>query len=100
MSDPQDKPAPPTRADFEQDLEPELEGKDRQTLLTVAVHLADQRPVPRPGIRSAIRSRLLTGGSRRPPARISALVLAYGSAGALLLAVAAVGLAGVGPFAA
>jgi hypothetical protein len=86
--------------DFEQDLEADVKGRERKELLALAVELAERRPLPRPGLRSAIRSRLLSRGERRAPARLGALIFAYGSAGAMLLAIAAAGLVGIGPFAA
>jgi hypothetical protein len=90
---------PPRREDFEADLEHGLEGREREELLALAVRLTEHRPVPRPGLRSAIRSRLLGAGAV-PRSRVAALILGYGTSGALLLAVAAIGLVGIGPFAA
>jgi hypothetical protein len=91
---------PPRHRDFEQDLAPEVEGEERQELIAMAVRLTEQRPVPRPGLRSAIRARLLGGGRPVARSRIGALIFGYATSGALLLAVALVGLVGVGPFAA
>ena len=90
---------PPRPGEFEQDLDPELQGEERRELLALAVRLTEGRPVPRPGLRSAIRSRLI--GSRATPSRsrIAGLIFGYATSGALLLVVAAAGLVGVGPFA-
>src|SRR5262245_10599039 len=89
---------PPESADFEEDLDADISGREREDLLSFAVQLAEDRPVPRAGMRSAIRSRLLSGGRSASPSRIRALIYAYGSSGAVLLAVAAAGLVGLGPF--
>jgi hypothetical protein len=91
---------PPRPEDFERDLEPGLEGEERDELLTFAARLTDSRPVPSPGFRSAMRSMLLGGASLAPRSRVALLIFGYASSGALLLAVAAVGLVGIGPFAA
>ena len=60
--------------------------------------LFDQRPRPTPAFRSEVRSRLLTGAKNRP-AQVRALIFSYAAGGTLLLAVAALGLAGAGPLA-
>ena len=61
--------------------------------------LLDERPRPTPAFRSEVRSRLLTGARNRP-AQVRALIFSYATGGALLLAVAALGVAGSGPLAA
>ena len=61
--------------------------------------LFEDRPRPTPGFRSEVRSRLL-GRSESRPAQLRALILSYSVGGALLLAVAALGVAGAGPLAA
>jgi hypothetical protein len=91
---------PPRREDFERDLDPELEASERDELLALAVRLKEQRPVPRARLRSAIRARLLGDTASVPRSRVAALILGYGASGTLLLAIAAVGLVGLGPFAA
>jgi len=91
---------PATPRDFEQDLEPELESQEREALLALATHLTEDRPVPRAGLRSEIRSQLLGDDAPLRRSRIAALIFGYATSGALLLAIAAVGLVGVGPFAA
>jgi hypothetical protein len=92
-------PWPPRRADFEADLESDLEPSERRELGAFAAQLTEQRPVPRPGWRSAVRARLLGTSGEASRRRIRGLVFGYAASGALLLVVAAVGLAGVGPFA-
>jgi hypothetical protein len=60
--------------------------------------LSDERPRPTPVFRNEVRSRLLAGAKNRP-ARIRALIFSYAAGGTLLLAVAALGVAGAGPLA-
>ena len=66
----------------------------------IARRLEAERPVPRPAFRGDLR-RLLVADSQRPLAlgRVRRLVFAYAGSGFCLLAVAAVGLTGVGPLA-
>jgi hypothetical protein len=61
--------------------------------------LLNERPRPTPAFRSAVRSELLAGAKSRPP-QLRALIFSYAAGGALLLAVAALGVAGAGPLAA
>ena len=57
------------------------------------------RPVPGAGFRGELRRRLLAQGEgESAPRRLRVLITAYASSGSALLAVAAIGLAGVGPF--
>jgi hypothetical protein len=73
---------------------------ERPGLVALAERLGDQRPVPSAGFRGTLRRRLLDQGpGERRPARIRLLIGAYAGSGSLLLAVAAVGLAGAGPLA-
>lgn len=62
--------------------------------------LHDSRPVPRAAFRGELRRRLTA--TRRPPApkRLGLLIAGYAGSGSLLLAIAAIGLAGAGPLAA
>jgi hypothetical protein len=62
--------------------------------------LFEQRPRPTPAFRSEVRSRLLAGGPKNRPAQLRSLIFSYAAAGTLLLAVAALGVAGAGPLAA
>jgi hypothetical protein len=89
---------PPIRQRFERDLDPALSQEEREDLLDLAVELTERRPVASPGVRSAIRSRLLARDSS-PTSRVGALIFGYASSGTLLLLVAAAGLVGFGPFA-
>src|SRR3954453_14770958 len=100
MTKPNPEASWPTKPeDFEKDMGSEREESERRDLLTLAVGLTEDRPVPSPALRSAIRESLRgRAGSSR--SRVAALVFGYATSGTLLLAIAAVGLAGIGPFAA
>ena len=75
------------------ELEPELTDIDER--------LRRERPLPAPAFRGDLRRHLLAGSGRQPSrARIRGLAAAYALSGALLLAIAAVGVAGSGPLAA
>ncbi len=89
----------PEPADFEADLEPGLKATEKRALLKLAAELATDRPVPPPGLRSEVRSRLVSPRAGAPRA-LGAMIFGYASTGLLLLAVAALGVAGTGPFAA
>lgn len=67
----------------------------------VADRLAAERPAPRAGFRAELRRHLLLRAGRREPVpgRVRTQIAAYAGSGALLLAVAAVSLAGAGPLA-
>ena len=57
------------------------------------------RPVPRARFRGDLRRWLLAGGEGEPaPRRLRLLITAYAGTGTALLAIAAVGVAGLGPF--
>jgi hypothetical protein len=61
--------------------------------------LFTERPRPTPAFRSEMRSRLLARTTIRPE-KLRTLVFSYAAGGVLLLAVAALGVAGAGPLAA
>ena len=64
----------------------------------VARRLEGERRVPAPGFRGELRRRLLASEATEvPPRRLRLLVAAYAGSGTLLFAIAAIGLAGVGP---
>lgn len=67
----------------------------------VRARLQAQRPIPAPGFRGELRRRLMSanGAGASAPRRLRLQIAAYGGSGATMLAVAAVGLAGIGPFA-
>lgn len=61
--------------------------------------LRTARPVPRASFRGDLRRRLLEQRENEATSRrLRFLITAYASSGAALLAIAAVGIAGVGPF--
>ena len=87
--------------DITPDLEPGIEPDEAEALARVALRLTDERPVPRPGFRGALW-RHLSADARRAgsrPRRLGSVIAAFSGSGFLLLAIAAVGLAGAGPFA-
>jgi hypothetical protein len=71
----------------------------RDRLEDMAARPEAERPVPRAAFRGELRRSLLAGASRRQlaPPRLRLMVAALAGSGAVLLAIAAVGLAGVGP---
>lgn len=81
---------------------PDHDPIDHPDLREMALRLERERPQPSAEFRADLYERLATPRSAR--ARIAwrprALVAAYAASGLLLMAIPAVGLAGVGPFAA
>jgi hypothetical protein len=84
------------------DLDPNLPAAERARLAVLAERLERDRPVPRPSFRGDLRRHLLAGPRRSaaPAARFRLWAAGYTATGTLCLLLAAVGLAGVGPFAA
>ena len=79
----------------------------RDDTIEIEHRLEASRPVPRAEFRGELRRHLLTqaGASSRParvPSQLRArlLITAYAGSGASLIAIAAIGIAGVGPLAA
>jgi hypothetical protein len=74
---------------------------DNDNLDLIVERLQRERPVPRPAFRGEL-GRMLVGRrkARQLVPRPRLLVSAYAGSGTLLLAIAAIGLAGVGPLAA
>jgi hypothetical protein len=67
----------------------------------IAARLEAERPIPYPAFRGELRRRLLSTASRTvAPRRVHLLITGYSAAGLALLTTAAIGLAGLGPFAA
>lgn len=83
-----------TTGQIRAELPPELDEGEREALVALALRLEATRPSPSTAFREELRQRLLP--RRLPPA--SRLAAAYAVAGSLLLALAAAGLAGIGPF--
>jgi hypothetical protein len=75
---------------------------DSRDLDPIVERLERERPVPRAAFRGELRRRLVSRPDARRlwPARPRLLVGVYLSSGTLLLAIAAIGLAGLGPLAA
>ena len=85
------------RRDLAADVKPE----EAAALTAVAARLERDRPLPAPGFRGDLHRRLETvRASAVAPRQIRALALSSALSGLVLLAVAAVGVAGSGPFAA
>ncbi len=86
------------------DLPPDLDRAEREQLVALAKRLQADVPVPVPGFRGDLRRRLTGTGDRRAkaiaPHVARRLAVGYTASGVFLLAVATLGLAGVGPFAA
>lgn len=83
------------------ELGPHVEAEEADGIDVVAERLHAVHPLPRAAFRSSLRARLseLEGKPAWPQARLRAQILSYAGAGSFLLAVAALGLAGVGPLA-
>lgn len=68
--------------------------------LVIAERLVAERPLPNAGYRADLRARLLASiPDQAPPRRLRPLIAVYAGSGALLLVVAAIGVAGIGPLA-
>ncbi len=90
---------PPDR--HSEDLPPDLPAAEAELLAATAKALEDARPLPRPEFRGQLRRELTEGRRRRAwerQARWQPLAASYAAIGAALLAVAAIGLTGAGPF--
>jgi hypothetical protein len=70
----------------------EIEGIDR-----VGERLDAERPIPRAAFRAELQGRLASMPSPWRPQRLGLAVAAYAGSGFLLMALAAIGLAGAGP---
>jgi hypothetical protein len=81
--------------------DPAVEPRERPQLTKVDERLRAERPIPRPAFRGALGRSLLAGlePSGERLGRVRALVAAYAGSGLCLIAIAAVGVAGAGPFA-
>jgi hypothetical protein len=87
------------------ELDPILPPEQRDDLVRLSARLEADRPIPTPGFRGNLRRSLLgtSAQPRRQPSAATAhfrlWAAGYTAAGTLCLAVAAIGVAGVGPFA-
>jgi hypothetical protein len=84
------------------DLEPGLEPAEAKRMVELGTRLAADRPLPAPAFRGDLRRRLATAreAGAVAPRRVRALAASYVLSGLVLLAIAAAGVAGGGPFAA
>jgi hypothetical protein len=88
------------QGDIRRDLDPDLPTDEAGALGDLGQRLAHQRPVPRAGFRGELWRALLGGTAPVVPERLRWRIATYAGSGAALLAFAAAGLAGLGPFAA
>jgi hypothetical protein len=74
---------------------------DDEALDSIAARLEAERPLPGAAFRGDTRRALLAEAERRPaaPRRLRLVIAAFAGSGTALLAIAAIGLAGVGPLA-
>lgn len=81
------------------ELTPEASAEERAELRELSARLAADRPAPRAGFRGSLRRRLVERdpGYGPRPRHLRAIVGAYVAAGAVLMALGAVGATGVGP---
>ena len=99
-----------TPEEIRRDLPADLDRAEGEALVATAMELQALRPAPAAGFQSELRRRLSGTPQSRPSAmprpeavaRRGARAIAFASAvsGLALLAIAAIGLAGAGPFAA
>jgi hypothetical protein len=82
-------------------LDPALDAKERDQLARFARRLERERPVPRPAFRGWLGRKLARQlePHRAAPPRLRLLIGAYAASGLVLLAAAAIGVAGAGPLA-
>ena len=81
------------------ELEPGIPEDEADALVQLARRLQIERPVPSAAFRGMLRRRLVgEDPPRGRPSRLRLLVAAYLGSGAVLLALAATGVAGAGPF--
>lgn len=91
------------RNEIRREVAADAHATQQHALERVARRLTDERPTPRAAFRGELRRYLAALSPPLPawrPARLRLQVAAYLGAGALLLGVAAIGLAGIGPLAA
>lgn len=92
-----------SRFDYsELDLGTDVAPGEPEALLEVADRLERERPIPDASFRGELRRGLVSRAASHParPHRLGALIGAYSGSGIVLLAIAVLGVAGVGPLAA
>lgn len=83
----------PSRNDPQGELDPETDA--------IVARLEAERPIPHPTFRGALRRHLAAiPTSASVPRRLRLLITGYAAGGLALLAIAAIGVVGAGPFAA
>jgi hypothetical protein len=94
-----------TPGEIRRELSADLDEAEREALVALVMRLQAERPSPSPAFRGDLRRNLLGGLKNRwlmtsaSPRGIRVLAASYVAGGLLLLTVAAIGLAEVGPFA-
>ena len=89
------------RVDPRTDLEPGLSPEEREALVAMGDRLFTERSLPRPAFRGALwRHIAADAAAPARPRHLRSLIVAFSGSGLALLAVAALGVAGAGPFAA
>ena len=83
--------------DDDEILDPKLKPTERERLMETAHLLEQARPLPQPAFRGRLARQLRRRSSG--PQRLRLLIGAYAGSGLALLAVVAIGLAGIGPLA-
>lgn len=93
-----------TPDEIRRDLLSDLEPSEGETLVAIGMRLREQVPRPAPGFRGELGRRLVRRENRDrglvAPRLARMLAACYVGSGLLLLAIAAAGLAGAGPFSA
>ena len=87
---------------IEPDWDPAPHPEERDALARIARRLERERPVPQPGFRASLASKLAqpVEPDRPAPRRLEIVIGAYAGSAFVLLAVAVLGLAGAGPLSA
>ena len=94
-----------TPGEIRRELPADLDEAEREALVSIAMRLQGGRPAPKLAFREELRRELVGEIELAPRRRLRllpgrpGLAAGYSLAGLLLLAVAAIGLVGVGPFA-
>jgi hypothetical protein len=83
------------------ELRPYVDDPERDAIDELSERLLRERPVPRAGFRAELRAQIGAKEAKRAPSwrpkRLGLAIAAYASSGFVLLAAAALGLAGAGP---
>jgi hypothetical protein len=85
------------RGGISRELRPYVDRGEADAIDRIGERLQDERPVPRAGFRAELRARLNAAPASWRPQSLRLAIAGYLTCGLLLLAVAALGLAGAGP---